>query len=570
MNGLEQNKARKPRRFQEKMLGLFFLFLGCVASFSTAMALETDGGSSAPAALDSSPDKGEGEKDAKTSESTSVKVVHGEQKSLTLGMGTSQTLEFPFDLGPIAVTDPTLFTYTRIVEGDRARKLLLTPKRPGSTDFTIYDPNGAPKITYQILVTREDVGELMSQLKSLLGDIEGLDIKAVGGTIVLDGEIVLPKDELRIFRVLDALRDRDTKAKEVPIKNLTSISKMTMNIIAEQIEQKIGSPEITARVLNNTIILEGTAEGPFEAERAQEIAKSFIPEVFIEKNSGEGGKIQPLKYGGNGGGLPVVVDLVRVREAPATPPAQDVKITMNFVQFDNQYDRTFNFNWQPLMSDNTALQYNSSLGQLSANLVSTVSSLFPKLNIVKDHGHARILKQETVVVKNNAAEPAAIDNSTTYYVQINTPQGFSSMQPINIQNVTKIKASTIPGSDSIELGIQITLGALLGSNNGFPIVGNNSLQTVVTVKNGDSAALGGYGVEQALAGFNRAPSLLNSNPAAQGSAGGNAGPLFNMNRSKQYQHDRQQYVIFITPEIIRTAAAGTEDITRKFRLNQGE
>ena len=46
--------------------------------------------------------------------------------------------------------------------------------------------------------------------------------------------------------------------------------------------------------------------------------------------------------------------------------------------------------------------------------------------------------------------------------------------------------------------------------------------------------------------------------------------LFNLHRSKNFRRDKQQYVIFVTPEMIRTAGAGTEDITRKFRLKAGE
>jgi Flp pilus assembly secretin CpaC len=43
-----------------------------------------------------------------------------------------------------------------------------------------------------------------------------------------------------------------------------------------------------------------------------------------------------------------------------------------------------------------------------------------------------------------------------------------------------------------------------------------------------------------------------------------------LHRSKNFRRDKQQYVIFVTPEMIRTAGAGTEDITRKFRLKAGE
>jgi pilus assembly protein CpaC len=215
-----------------------------------------------------------------------VKEIQGKAKSLTLSMGISRTLEYPFDVGPIYITDPNLFDFRRIKEGEKDRKLLLVPKNAGTTDMTIHDAAGNPKLTYRVLVTREDLGQIMSQLEELLGDVEGINIRAVGTTILIDGDILLPKDMIRIMRVIDAIKERDPKKKEVPIRNIATISKTTMNIIGERIEKEIGSPEITVKALNNNIIMEGVAENDYEADRALEIARMYLPEVFVERNKG--------------------------------------------------------------------------------------------------------------------------------------------------------------------------------------------------------------------------------------------------------------------------------------------
>lgn len=493
-----------------------------------------------------------------------IKQIKGKQRTLTLPIGVSKTLEFPFEIGPIYLTDPGLFDYRRIKDGDKDKKLLIIPKNSGYTDMTIHDVNGVPKITYLVRVTREDMGQVMSQLEDLLGDVEGLRIRTLGGTVILDGEILLPKDMIRIIRVLDAVKDRDPKKKEVPIRNLASISKMTMNILAERIEREIGSPEITARVINNNLFLEGTAESDFEADRAVEIAKTYLPEVLVEKTKGDGSpEVRPKAAGGVGGGLPTIVDLLRVRPRQASPPSQDIKITMNYVELKNDYDKTFNFSWKPLSSDASSVKYDTTLGELSANLVATVSSLLPKLVTAKSHGHARILKQESIIVKDRADTPAVIESSLDVYTPITNDKGERSLQAIPIQNFTKVKAATIPGSDSIDLGIQISLNSLLGTNP--PQIAKNSLQTQVTIKNGDSAALGGHAIDEAVASYNR-----DGTPSGGGGNGPAQSPLFNLSRSKGYNHLKQQYVIFVTPEILRTASSGTEDITRKFRLNAGE
>lgn len=494
------------------------------------------------------------------------KVFVGVQKNLEIGMGVSKTLEFDFPVGDIYLTDD-LFDYQRIYnEKKDVYKLRLIGKNPGSTDMIINDANTRkPRIRYMVSVTREDIGQVSKQLKSLLGDIEGLKITSVAGTIILDGDILLPKDMIRIMRVVDALKDRDTKKKAVPIRNLASISKMTMNILAERIEREIGSPEITVRVVNNNLFLEGTAESEFEADRAVEIAKTYLPEVFVERTKGEGGEVKPKAQGGVGGGLPAIIDLLRVRPRQAAPPAQDIKITMNYVELSNEYNRRFNFQWKPLVADQGSVTYDTSVGELSANIVAVVSSLLPKLDTAREHGHAKILRQQSVIVKDRSDAPAVIESSIRYYCQINGPNGVPDLKEIPVNNVTKVKAATIAGSDSIDMGIQIQLSTVLGLSGCAPIIANNSLQTQVTVKNGDSAALGGNAIEQSLSGYNR--------PASQPGSGGGAPAgtqLFNLQRGKDYRRDKQQYVIFITPEILRTASAGTEDITRKFRLNAGE
>jgi pilus assembly protein CpaC len=552
-----------------KILNLIAAALLILGSAAPLAAEDTELETNSPAEVPGGTiQQGSGKQEyAKEGKDGELKPFTGKEKSLTVSLGVSKVLEFDFDIGPIYLTDDKLLRYRRVKENGKDRKLLIVPQTPGFTDMTIHDANFVPRIKYMVRVAREDMGEVINQLQSLLGDIEGLKISALGGTIILDGEILLPKDMIRVMRVVDAMKDRDPKKKEVPIRNLASISKVTMNIIAERIEREIGSPEITARVINNNLFLEGTAESDYEADRAIEIARTYLPEVFVERTKGEGGEVRPKAQGGVGGGLPSIVDLLRVRPRQAAPPSQDIKITMNYVELSNEYSRTFNFHWQPMASDSSSVKFDSSVGELTSQVVATISSLFPKLNTARDHGHAKILREQSVIVKDRSDAPAVIESSVQYYSQIAGPTGVPQLQAIPVNNVTKVKAATIPGSDAIDLGVQIQLSTVLGLNGGVPIISNNSLQTQVTVKNGDSAALGGNAIEQALSGYNREPQQGGASQLQQAAP---STQLFNFQRSKNFKHDKQQYVIFVTPEVIRTASAGTEDITRKFRLKAGE
>lgn len=495
------------------------------------------------------------------------KAIKGKDKTLTLSEGASRQLEFSFDLGRVDIGNEALFSYMRFQKNGKDRIIRFVPKTSGTTTMTIYDSEDNPRITYTVRVTREDLGQLTSQLEELLGDIEGLKIKSVGGTIILDGEILLPKDMVRINRVVAAMKERDPKrnGNTTPIKNLTTIGKITMNILAERIEREIGSPEITARVINNNILLEGTAESEPDADRAFEIAKTYLPDIVKPNTKGEASEVINRAQGGDAGGSPIIIDLMRVRPRQAPPPKQDIKITLNYVELNNEYQKAFNFQWRPLASDQSTATFDTSLGEISANLIATVTGLLPKLNSDKNHAHARILKQQTIIVEDGSDKEAAVDSSIDIYTRVLDEKGNASLSPIQVQNSVKVRAATLPGSDSISLGLQVNLMSLVGSDNGQPVVARNSMQTKVNIKNGDSAALGGYGIDNAIAGYNRDPQRSVSTGGAQSGS-----PIFNFNRTKGFRHDKQQYVIFVTPEVIRTASSGTDDITRKFRLNAGE
>jgi pilus assembly protein CpaC len=497
------------------------------------------------------------------------KAIKGKDKTLTLSEGASRQLEFSFDLGRVDIGNPALFSYMRFLKNGKERIIRFVPKQAGTTTMTIYDSEDNPRITYTVRVTREDLGQLTSQLEELLGDIEGLKIKSVGGTVILDGEILLPKDMVRINRVVAAMKDRDpTRGSNytTPIRNLTTIGKITMNILAERIEREIGSPEITARVINNNILLEGTAESEPDADRAFEIAKTYLPDIVKPNTKGEASEVINRAQGGDAGGSPIIIDLMRVRPRQAPPPKQDIKVTLNYVELSNEYQKSFNFQWKPLASDQSTATFDTSLGEIGANLIATVTGLLPKLNSDKTHQHARILKQQTIIVEDGSDKEAAVDSSIDIYTRVLDDKGVASLSPIQVQNSVKVRAATLPGSDSISLGLQVNLMSLVGSDNGQPIVARNSMQTKVNIKNGDSAALGGYGIDNALAGYNRDP----QRSVSTGNGSQNGSPLFNLNRSKGFRHDKQQYVIFVTPEVLRTASSGTDDITRKFRLNAGE
>src|SRR5690606_18051368 len=109
-------------------------------------------------------------------------------------------------------------------------------------------------------------------------------------------------------------------------------------------------------------------------------------------------------------------------------------------------------------------------------------------------------------------------------------------------------------SDSIRLTIDFSLKSLLSVTSSGPLVSNNTVQTVVIVRSGESAAIGGLVSNQSGTDYNKLPKDASSNP------------LLSLYASKSFRRNQSQFVVFVTPIIKSSASAGSDRIKSKFRL----
>ena len=85
---------------------------------------------------------------------------------------------------------------------------------------------------------------------------------------------------------------------------------------------------------------------------------------------------------------------------------------------------------------------------------------------------------------------------------------------------------------------------------------DNTVDTTIVVKSQESAVIGGVVINKTSTDFDKD----GANPTSTtGSA------LFSFVKSKRYSTNRDQFVIFVTPEVIESASGGASDIERKFR-----
>src|SRR5258708_10789429 len=79
--------------------------------------------------------------------------------------------------------------------------LLLTGINEGRTSLLVWKGNDA-RLSYVIAVRRQDPKEVVSEVRALLGEREGIQIRVVGERVYLDGETITTDDYERVQQVI--------------------------------------------------------------------------------------------------------------------------------------------------------------------------------------------------------------------------------------------------------------------------------------------------------------------------------------------------------------------------------
>jgi pilus assembly protein CpaC len=221
-------------------------------------------------------------------------------------------------------------------------------------------------------------------------------------------------------------------------------------------------------------------------------------------------------------------------------------------------------------ADNSRIQFgqtasgNLSAQQSEGTLSATISNLFPKLNAAKSAGYARTIQSGMVIVRDGFTQGGQISKDTTIPFALGTGD-FTKATSANVGLTLDVKPSILE-QEKIELGINLRVNIAVPSGGANPITTNNSIATNVILKSKESAAIGGVVQNTSTTDYDN----TGNDPAPTTATAGQAPatPLFRLYRSKSYSTNKSQYVIFVTPEIIESASAGTEEIRKKFRRRE--
>jgi|GEM_PF-1196769 len=455
------------------------------------------------------------------------------QKQVSLIVNNPKVMQYNHSIGNLTVGNPNIVNF----KADRSRRrITLIPKASGTTSLFVFDQEGKQREVLDITVYNTDPAKLLTEIQELLVDIEGIDIKRVGPNIVIDGEVVLPSDLSRIQKVAKTNKN---------ITNLTQLNKNTNALMAKRIEREIGFDEVNVRSVKGKILLEGEVYSAEGKKKAEKIAKLY-------SNS--------------------IINAIEVRSISDPPSRKDtIQVTAHFVEVAKNFSKNFNFRWSPIptVGANGSYTYNpvSGSSNFTGAVTGTINDILPKINLFRTMGVARILANPSVSVKSG--EKATIESGTKLGFPVAQGNGAVALEFQDV-GVTLEVAPKIIGTD-IDMSITVEVSSL-GSPDvtGGVAISRNTIETAQLVRSGQSAVIGGLVRHSFRQAFDRRPQDQSSNnPTSSGEAFVDPfplGSLFTLFKSNDVSKQRNQFMIFITPRIVKFAQDANRELKDSFNL----
>ncbi|MBK7860492.1 MAG: pilus assembly protein N-terminal domain-containing protein [Archangiaceae bacterium] len=187
--------------------------------------------------------------------------------NIALGVGTQKVMNIP-GIQRIAVGDASIADVKTIGNN----QVLIIGAGEGKTTLLIWKSSGQ-RVSYTVSVRKQDPNEVISEIKKLLGEIEGVTVRMVGDRIYLDGQAYTSQDAERIDQVVGLYPN---------VKSFVKIAPNAKKLVAQNLNaafQKAGLKNVQANVVGATIFLEGSVESQQDLQKAELITKALGEKV---------------------------------------------------------------------------------------------------------------------------------------------------------------------------------------------------------------------------------------------------------------------------------------------------
>jgi pilus assembly protein CpaC len=293
-----------------------------------------------------------------------------------------------------------------------------------------------------------------------------------------------------------------------------------------------GESQIKVKTVGQTLVLVGTSYGKGSAKRIEQFAKIFHTSV---------------------------VNLIKEKQVGLDPGADKmIQVYVHFMEVNNKAMEALGASWTPFGS----LDLNGSVGEKITNgdrtknsiwqLSGFLTNLLPKFQNGRERDMGRQLKVSSVSVKSG--EKAEFQSGGEVGYPVVSSSGTTSLSfkkyGISMEVLPIAQGNFITLRIKVQINLPTNLGsAETGSSAAYLNFTNSEVKTVQYCASGDSIALSGL-----LGQIDR--KTFDADP-------GSSGALFQLFRSKQFEQEKSELVIFITPEILAQAKQANEEIKQK-------
>lgn len=449
-----------------------------------------------------------------------------EGSNVNLGVGSQKVLTIP-GLSRVALGDPSIAEVKTLGSG----QLLITGQAEGKTTLLVWKTSGQ-RVSYLVSVRKQDPNEVISEIKRLLGEIEGVSVRMVGDRIYLDGQAYTTQDADRINEVVSLYPN---------VKSFVKIAPNAKKLVAQNLNaafQKAGLKNVQANVVGATIFLEGSVESQQDLQKAELITKAI------------GEKVENL----------LVVGIKRM-----------ILSEVQFVEIRRNSRDRYGIRYPTDITGTAgaAAQISQQLfpgtfGEGGANIGLSAGADF-SIGFQGNDGYGRLLAQPKLVcASGEKAEflaggevPIPLITNNQFTVEYKKYGVILNLRPTadrngNIQTEIEAEASEIDTSVSVSFG---------GSSS-IPGFRTRKVKTNVTVRHGETIVLSGVFSHDEQKSVSKIPGLGHI-PIV--------GELF---KSRGFDSTKRELVIFVTPRIVNPDSDKVrtiiEDVKSRYKQARSE
>jgi pilus assembly protein CpaC len=189
--------------------------------------------------------------------------AQAEGGTISLGVGQQKVIQVS-NVQRIAIGEPDVADVKQVGGGN---ELLITGVGEGRTSLLVWRNNDT-RLSYVVIVRKQDPKEVVSEVRALLGDREGIQIRVVGDRVYLDGETITTDDYERVQQITQLYPS--VKSFVRPSGNAKKLAAEALN----KAYQKNGLRGVNATVVGSTLFLEGWVDSQDDMKKLDLVTRA--------------------------------------------------------------------------------------------------------------------------------------------------------------------------------------------------------------------------------------------------------------------------------------------------------